>query len=148
MNAVKSAVSSVLAGRGYLADNVRVRKVSTITGMADGKKAIVSPTPDRITEETTNETDDIGYGVLITLAHAGNMNPEYSDTFDDLIEDREALRRYFINEPTRLTLSLPGTCEYFGLKVEPGPLLIAEHFQNNVDATALVLRVWVREIHA
>jgi len=150
MDAVRTAVlASPLSGRGYTSDNTRLRRRSMLDGMGDGKKCIVSQFPEQyIGDEATNEQDDIGYGVLITLAHAGNANPEYTDTFDDLIIDREALRKFFHNTPERITPTLPAGSFYYGLKVEPGPMLIAEHSKNNIDATALILRIFVRETHS
>lgn len=116
--------------------------------MGSGKKCVISQTPERYTgDEATNEQDDVGYGVLIALAHAGNADPEYSDSFDDLLTDREAVRRHFHNDTSTLALSLPTGCFFVGLKVEPGPMLMLDHSLNNVDATALVLRVIVRETH-
>lgn len=147
LTAVKTALATALTGRGYTSDNTRIRRRSTVEGMGDGKKAVLSPMPETLAGDVTNEQDDIGFGVLITLAHAGNANPEYNDTFDDLLEDREAVWGYFHNDTTKLSLSLAAGLFYIGLKIEPGPILIAEHFYNNVDATALVLRVLVRKTH-
>lgn len=148
LDAAKTAVAAALTGRNYASDNIRIRRRPTLEGIADGKKAILSQSPERyVGDEATNEQDDVGYGVLVTLAQAGATNPEYTDAFDDLLEDREALRNYFHNNPAALSATMPSGKYYYGLKVEPGPMLIAEHHLSGVDATALVLRVLVRETH-
>jgi hypothetical protein len=154
MQAVMAAVQLALSGRGYEVDNMRIRRKPTFDGMGGGKKLVVSQVPERyVGDEATNEQDDVGYGVLISLGQTvGPASPnEYTDEFDEVIIDRETLRRYFHNTAEQLTFAggsaLPAGLFYIGLKVEPGPMLMAGHHENGIDATAIVLRVLVRETH-
>lgn len=148
MDAAKTAVIAALTGRGYISDNVRLRRKPSVEKMAVGKKAVLSQVPERYTsDESTNETDDVGYGVLITLSEEGVANPEYTTDFDELITDRETVRHYFHNRRDRVAATLPAGYFILGTKIEPGPMLLAEHHAANVDSTALVLRVIVREPH-
>lgn len=150
LEAVAKAAMNILSGRGYGNDAIRIRRRPTFDAMPDGKKLVVSQIAERyIGDEATNEEDDVGYGVLLSFGQAGQSNPEYTDTFDEVIVDRELLRRRFHNDPDKIIphLTLPAGLHCYGLKVEPGPMLMADFHANGIDASALVLRVAIREVH-
>src|SRR5689334_18926976 len=126
--AVAEACQHTLSGRGYEGDNFRIRRRPTFDGMGDGKKIVISQSPERyLADEATNEEDDIGYGVLLSFGQAGLAVPEYDDLFDEVITDREYLRLHFHNRVDRIAerLTLPAGKILYSLKVEPGPMLMA-----------------------
>jgi len=86
----------------------------------------------------TNASDDWGYGILITFA-TGTGNG-YSEDIDRMTLWRENVRKAFHNK----RLSTIAACTKS--IVSPGESYLTKELRNNNDVSALMLRVWTREL--
>jgi hypothetical protein len=82
----------------------------------------------------TNELDDIGYGVLVTMVVNNDCDPTEDDLFGDW---RQKIRKKFIHQ------KLSGVASVHTCLVQPGP--IYETKPKNLDVGSLVIRVISRE---
>lgn len=84
----------------------------------------------------TNERDDVGYGIQVTMVMD---NSAYPDELDYFSEWRQKIRKAFIHQ--RLTGT--GTDTIYTCLVEPGP--VYKNVPENYDIDTLVIRVMSRE---
>jgi hypothetical protein len=87
----------------------------------------------------TNERDDIGYGIGITMYRGGD-HAAY-ELIDEVPAWREKIRRELAYRT--ITISASG-CDMLTTHVEHGQLLVPKEFAH-WEFSHLVLRCWVRE---
>lgn len=85
----------------------------------------------------TNESDDVGYAVMVTMISASNE--DLVTDLDRLTLWREQISRGFRHKP------LPGVGCVYTVKVEPGVVVLPEGFSKMYDVGALTLRCISRE---
>jgi len=94
------------------------------------------PVPELI-KDATNASDDYGFGVQVTIAQDSNRN--LTANADRLFWWRETGMGLFYNK------RLSGIDGSYKCVVEPKPVIDPANFRDMVDATAFVVRVWVRK---
>ena len=82
----------------------------------------------------TNERDDIGYGVQITMVLDNSADPTETDIFSDW---RQKIRKAFIHQ------RLSGVTSVCTCLVEPGP--VYKNVPEDYDVSTLLIRVISRE---
>ena len=84
----------------------------------------------------TNASDDVGYGVGITivtgLADTSNLVERVPDW-------RDSIRDRFLNK------TIPGVPEVYVCKVRLGDVYLPRQHRDGYDATQLVVRAWVEQ---
>jgi hypothetical protein len=95
------------------------------------------PVPE-IEKPATNASDDIGYGVQVTIAQTSNR--KLSANADRLYYWREQAMATFRRPPGRLS----GVSVVYTLVIEPKAVVDPSSFVGQVDATAFVVRCWAR----
>lgn len=114
--------------------NFYVRKLPWDDGVAHPGVFIV-PVPE-IEKPATNASDDVGFGVQITIAQTGNR---YTEAYaDQLYYWRETAMGLFRSR------RLAGVSDVHNCTIEPRPVIDPAAFAALVDATAFVVRAWVR----
>ncbi len=96
---------------------------------------LLTPVPE-VEQNATNASDDIAYGVQVTIAQISNRDTEANA--DRIYYWRERLMGLFRNK--RVT----GVTGSWKCTIEPKPVIDLPSFANLYDATAFVVRVWVR----
>jgi len=95
---------------------------------------LLTPVPE-LEKDATNASEDIGYGVQVTIAQASNRN--LTSNADRLFYWRETIAALFRNK--RLSVSGCWKCS-----IEPKPVIDVAAFANLFDATAFTIRAWFR----
>lgn len=135
-----STQSTILSAVKTIIDNLSLAGVDECQvrcSPSDGKHLFPGITVSPTTEEEspgTNERDDIGYGIVITMV----ANDDADVTEDDLIGTwRQSIRKAFIHK--KLT-AVTGSCVVLW---EPGKY---DHDNNkNLTISTMLMRVIVRE---
>jgi hypothetical protein len=96
---------------------------------------LLTPVPE-LERPGTNVSDDVGYGVQVTAAQVSNR--DLVTDADKIYFWREAIAGAFRRK--RLT-AIDGS---FPCIIEPKPVIDPQNFSALCDATAFVVRVWVR----
>lgn len=99
----------------------------------------MTPVPE--TEgKSTNTSDDVGYGVQVTIVQASNRDPEAS--MDRLFYWREEAMDTFRSK----RLAGAGDANIHLVDIEPRPVIDPASFARQIDATGFVLRCWTRKV--
>ena len=85
----------------------------------------------------TNASDDIGYGVQVTIVQASDG--DVAEHADRLFYWREQAASAFRHQ------ALTGVSEIHDCTIEPRPAVDPAAFSGNVDVTAFVVRAWQRK---
>lgn len=93
----------------------------------------ISPAPE-VEYRGTNERDDIGYGIRVTMVVNNDVDPSEEDLYGTW---RQAIRQAFIHQ------KLDGVDGICTVLVEPGP--IYQNVPQHLDVGSLLLRVISRE---
>ena len=86
----------------------------------------------------TNETDETGYGVLVTVWQDGNQ--DLTANLTRHLQWRQDITRAFQNQVAITTVS-----EVIGCSVEPGMPYIPDQFTSGYDVFTVIIRVTARE---
>ena len=96
---------------------------------------LITPVPE-IERDGTNASDDVGFGVQVTIAQ--NSNRDLEGYADRLYWWRETIAGLFRNK------RFPAVAGSYKCVIEPKPVIDPAAFGDLFDATAFVVRVWVR----
>jgi len=140
LDGVKAAlVAGIGTGSGatheLASTNIAVGKLPWGSGKSF-PAAIVTPVAE-LEGKGTNTTDDIGYGVQITIAQASDVD-----------QDANADRLYYWREQAMSLFRrkrISGVSEIHTCAIEPRPTIDPTAFSDNIDATAFVVRAWQRK---
>lgn len=134
---IKSAIGTSSSATYKIADaNIVDEKLPWIENDSMLPGVILTPVPE-LEKNATNASDDIGYGVQVTVAQSSNR--DLSTNRDRIYWLREKIAGLYRNR--RLAVSGVGT---YICSIEPKPVIDVAAFVNLFDATAFVVRVWVR----
>lgn len=97
---------------------------------------ILTPVPEQ-EKPATNASDDIGYGVQVTIAQTSNR--DLTANADRAYYWRETIMGLFRQK------RLSGVSNSYIATIEPKPVIDPTAFSNLFDATAFVVRVWTRK---
>ena len=123
--------------------NIIVRKLDSDRGVDDGTYSlpmiVVSTIGLEQNQPATNERDDVGYPVMVTILAADNQ--DLSTNHDKYLRWREQIARAFRNQ------NLSAVPEIYTARIEPGPIVSPTAFwDRNTFHSALVVRCMSREV--
>ncbi|MFQ5495929.1 MAG: hypothetical protein ACE5EX_11175 [Phycisphaerae bacterium] len=98
----------------------------------------MTPVPE-IEGKSTNASDDVGYGVQITIVQASNR--DLTANADRLYYWREEAMDKFRSK----RLAGSGDANIHLVEIETRPVIDPASFARQIDATAFVLRCWTRK---
>lgn len=99
----------------------------------------MTPVPE-LAGTSTNTSDDVGYGIQITIVQASNRDLEANA--DRLYYWREEAMDAFRSK----RLAGSGDANIHLVDIETRPVIDPASFARQIDATAFVLRLWTRKV--
>lgn len=98
----------------------------------------MTPVPE-LEKPATNKSDDVGYGIQITIVQASNR--DLTANADRLYYWREEAMDTFRSK----RLAGAGDANIHLVDIETRPVIDPASFARQIDATAFVLRLWTRK---
>lgn len=137
MQAIQTRIQS-LTLPGLDGDNVVIRKFPLTRDRQDEPfkypGVLICPHTETFSPAAGgNNTEDIGYATLVTMAHADNQT-SMIDGLEACLYWRERVFKAFVNQ------RLPGVPEVITQSVEPTQILVPDAWGKNILCSALVIR--------
>lgn len=139
---VLDAVATVIQGLdldGVHDDEIRVRKHPDDDSRVYPGITVHPAVDWQHRREGTNERDDVGYGVQVTMVQATSQDVRRQ--IDRRLLWREKIRREFIHQRAPLS----SITEVYTCHIEAAPPFNRRDFRKDYDVDSLVIRVWTRE---
>lgn len=142
--ALESIQTAIVAGIGtdsgatheIVTAHIVIAKLPWIEADSQLPGVVLTPVPE-IEKPATNASDDIGYGVQVTIAQPSNRN--LTSDADRMFYWRETIMGLFRHK------RVSGVSASYNTLIEPKPVIDPAAFSNLFDATAFVVRVWTRK---